>query len=259
MRLQDYVVPNDIYTFSGDPLDCFKKALEESANMMTSDPGIKFEISYDSQTSTVTLAVDRPNIIETFLELFGPGDVPGYLTEEDMSVIRNLASSLPSEGILVEVGSFLGKSTAEWAKSFQEFEKNYKIVAIDSFNTGIDILRELLSRDDFDVPPSENHIEMFRHYTRQYPSIKPLQAFFNTEFVFEQKVAGVFEDSDHTQRTLNYALPYWWDKIIPGGILCGHDYTMRDVQVSVDAFALLNDLEVHHGGYNSSIWWINKQ
>jgi len=256
--LKDYAVLNDIYTFSGDPMESFKQALDTADEILKDNSEIKFEIVYDNQTNEVTLVFNRPNRIENYALLFGPGNIPGYLTIEDMLVIQGLAKELPSEGIFVEVGSFLGKSTVEWAKSLKGLNKNYKIIAIDSFNSPIDILRDLLKKAEFDIPESNSHTEMFQYYIQDYSNIKPLEAFFNQDFVFDQKVAGVFEDSDHSQRTLSFALPYWWERIVPGGILSGHDYTMRDVQVSVDSFALLNNLTVHKAGEGSSIWWIKK-
>lgn len=256
--LKDYAVPNDIYTFSGNPIEGFKQALDTADKILKNDADIKFEIVYDNQTNEVSLALDRLNQKKLYAELFGPGEVPGYLTEQDISAIYNLSKQLPSDGIFVEVGSFLGKSTVEWAKSLKHLNKNYKIIAIDSFNSSIDILHDLLKEAEFDIPEGESHIEMFRYYTQGYTNIKPLEAFFNENFVFDQKVAGVFEDSDHSQRTLSFALPYWWERIMAGGILCGHDYTLRDVQVSVDSFALLNDLTVHKADEGSSIWWIKK-
>ncbi len=256
--LKDYAVHNDIYTFSGNPIESFKQALDTADKMLKKNANIKFEIVYENQNNEVTLTVDRPNQKEDYAQLFGPGIIPGYLTEADISVIYNLAKELPSDGIFVEVGSFLGKSTVEWAKSLKHLNKNYKIIAVDSFNSRVDILHDLLEEAEFDIPDSNSHIEMFRHYTQDYSNIKPLEAFFNENFVFDQKVTGVFEDSDHTQKTLNFALPYWWERIMPGGILSGHDYTLRDVQVSVDSFALLNDLIVHKASEGSSIWWIKK-
>ena len=256
--LKEYAVPNDIYTFSGDPMASFKQALDTANKILKNNAEIKFEIDYNNQTNKVTLVFDRPNKIEDYALLFGPGTIPGYLTTKDMLTIQDLAKELPSDGIFVEIGSFLGKSTVEWAKSLKGLNKNYKIIAIDSFNSHIDILRNLLKKAEFDIPESNSHIEMFRYYTQDYSIIKPLEAFFNQDFVFDQTVAGVFEDSEHSQRALSFALPYWWKRIVPGGILSGHDYTMRDVQVSVDSFALLNNLTVHKAGEGSSIWWIKK-
>jgi hypothetical protein len=195
---------------------------------------------------------------KNFADLFGPGDVPGLLTEGDMSAIRELCAMLPNSGLLVEIGCFLGKSSVEWARNLVTQEKNYKILCIDSFNSPEDILRDLLITANFVLPSHANtQLEMFKHYTADYPNIKPIQAFFNQSFVFPANANLVFEDSTHTQDYLAYALPFWWQHIDTGGILSGHDYLMNEVQVAVDLFAALNNLEVNTFD-NSSIWYIKK-
>jgi hypothetical protein len=85
----------------------------------------------------------------------------------------------------------------------------------------------------------------------------PVTAFFDADFVFPSKTNLVFEDSTHEQKYLSYALPFWWDTTCAGGILSGHDYTMRAVQHAVDLFAALNKLTVKTFD-QSSIWYIEK-
>lgn len=164
---------------------------------------------------------------------------------------------LPKSGLLVEIGCFLGKSSVEWARNIEEQGKKYKILCIDSFNSPKEILQDLLIEADF-VPPehAKSQLEIFRHYTIDYPNIKPIKTFFNQSFIFPAKATLVFEDSTHTQDYLTYALPFWWRHIDTGGILCGHDYG-DEVQAAVDLFSALNDLEVNTFD-NSSIWYIKK-
>lgn len=188
-----------------------------------------------------------------FAQLFGPGDVPGYLTDGDMSAIAEISQLLPAQGLVVEVGSFLGKSSVEWAKNLP----GHTIICIDSFNAPIDILQQLLIAGDF-VPPEDVHdnLSMFRHYTKDYPNIRPVQVFFNDRFDFPAQADLVFEDSTHTLKYLNQALPFWWSHVKAGGILAGHDYS-REVAAAVDIFAALNNLSVNTFEH-SSIWYIKK-
>ena len=190
-----------------------------------------------------------------FAELVGPGDVPGYLTSGDIEAISQLSKKLPSNGTLVEVGTFLGKSAAEWAKNLG---KDYNIICIDSFNSPKEVLDDLLIHADFTVPENcQTQLDMFKHYTNKYLTIVPVTAFFDTDFVFPGEADLVFEDSTHTQQYLSYALPFWWNKVRNGGILSGHDYTLRPVQQAVDLFAALNRLTVKTFD-QSSIWFIEK-
>lgn len=192
----------------------------------------------------------KPN---NFARLFGPGDVPGYLGESDMSAIAEICRLLPAQGVIVEVGSFLGKSSVEWAKNLP----GHTIICIDSFNAPLDALEKLLIDGDFVLPDDvHDNLSMFKHYTRSYPNIRPVQAFFNEKFDFPATVDLVFEDSTHSLKYLNHALPFWWSHIKSGGILAGHDYA-REVSTAVDIFAALNNLSVNTF-QDSTVWYIKK-
>lgn len=191
-----------------------------------------------------------------FPELFGPGEIPGYLSDGDILGIAQLCKLLPAtDGVVVEVGTFLGKSAAEWAKNLDE---SYNIICIDSFNSPKEILDELLVNAGFVLPVGcKTQLDMFNSYTNKYSSIVPVTAFFDTDFVFPKTVDLVFEDSTHSQQYLSYALPFWWDKIRSRGVLSGHDYNLRSVQQAVDLFAAINKLSVKTIE-RSSIWYIEK-
>ena len=248
---------NDCVAFPGDAVTSFTQALASGQQFLQSSPQSSFQIIYNSQTSQVELQLERVSVRSDFPSLFGPGDVPGYLSEEDMQAITELVSMLPQNGLLVEIGTFLGKSAVEWAKNIQQQSKDYKIICIDSFNSPIEILRDLLQEAEFTIPEADSQLTMFKHYTKEFSSVQPLEAFFDKDFEFNQTIDLVFEDSDHSQRALNYALPFWWQRIRPGGILSGHDYWGREIKTAVDTFAVLNGLTVKTFA-GSSIWYIEK-
>ena len=189
---------------------------------------------------------------------YGPGEVPGYLTEQDVAVIESISQRLPDAGRLVEIGSFLGKSACEWARTFGTLGKRYEIFCIDSFNATRDALVQVLIRSDFQVPESpKDQWEFFLHYTKSHANITPIKAFFDRDFRWLQgPVDCVFEDSDHRADTLEHALPFWWKHLNNRGIICGHDYHMPQVKMSVDQFALSvgQPVTVHH----DSMWEMTK-
>lgn len=195
-----------------------------------------------------------------FAPLFGSGDVPGYLSDGDMNTaIPFVANLLPDSGIFVEIGCFLGKSTVEWAKNFIKQDKKYRICSIDSFNSPPQVLINLLITAEFDIPDNcECQLDYFRHYTQEYDFVHPVVGFFNKSFCFPGQVAGVFEDSDHSMPYLTHALPFWWERLQPGGILSGHDYG-NEVRTAVDIFAAVNGVKVHTFDRGSSMWYIKKE
>lgn len=252
------VLAVDRVQFAEDPPDiAFNKAMQQGNEFLKNFPGSKFLIVFDSESGQVEIHYDKTSLRNHYVDLFGPGDVPGYLTEVDMEAIEYIVKKIPDSGHIVEIGSFLGKSAVEWAKNTKKNNKNYKIICIDSFNSQIEILKELLRTANFDIPELNSNLELFRHYTKAYDNIVPLEAFFDVNFQFDLKVDLVFEDSDHTQKTLSHALPFWWSRIKNGGILAGHDYTTREVKTSVDTFAITNGFTVNVFP-GSSIWYIEK-
>ena len=138
-------------------------------------------------------------MIEDFALLFGPGGTPGYLSAEDIPAIELLCKKIKPNGILVEVGCFLGKSSVEWAKNLPES----KIICIDGFNSPYHVLKQLLIQGDFRVPQGlNNQLELFKHYTKNYKNIFAIEGFFNKTFGFPGKADFVFEDSTHTQESI---------------------------------------------------------
>ena len=252
-------LPNDCIVFSDNPKIAFFQALDEGEKFLNKSPQSSFSVIFDSGSNQVELRLERVAARKDYADFFGPGNVPGYLTDADMTAIETLVNKLPSTGTIVEVGTFLGKSAVEWSKNITKQNKNYKIICIDSFTSPVEILQDLLKTADFDIPDSDSHFQMFRHYTKDHLNIVALEAFFNEDFKFDHEIDLLFEDSDHTQQTLNHALPFWWSKIKQGGILSGHDYTMRDVKTAVDTFAVINNLELKLFSGDSTIWYIEKK
>lgn len=251
-------LPNDCIEFTGDPKITFFQALDEGEKFVKAHPQSSFSVNFDSRRKQLELHLERVAARQDYADLFGSGDVPGYLTEADIDAIEQLVNKLPSTGTIVEVGTFLGKSAVEWANNTAKQTKDFKIICIDSFTSPVEILQDLLRAADFDVPESDNHFQMFRHYTKDHSNIVALEAFFNEDFEFDHEIDLLFEDSDHTQKTLSHALPFWWSRIKQGGILSGHDYQMRDVKTAVDTFAVINNLKLKIFS-NSSIWYIEKK
>ena len=55
-------------------------------------------------------------------------DIPGWATEEDLKVLEYFASEVPEGGLILEVGSFCGRSSYALAKSCHP---SVRVVCID--------------------------------------------------------------------------------------------------------------------------------
>jgi hypothetical protein len=249
----------DHFTFDSDDIaQSFKLALAQGQEFIKANPESNFQILFDNNQKQVVLDYQVYSHRRHFYPLFGPGNVPGMCSEGDMLAIAELAKQLPESGMFVEMGPLFGKSTVEWARSLKQLDKDYKIIAIDSFNTRIDIIKDLLIEAEFDVPEVNDHLELFKHYTKEYPKVHPLQVLWTVDSAFDIKVNGVFEDLTSTSKADPALLRYWWNRIEPGGILCGKNYANSDVKFAVDQHALLHDCTVETFE-NSTIWCITKK
>jgi hypothetical protein len=249
----------DHFTFDGkDFVESFAQALAQGQKFIEENPESTFQIHYDSSQQQVVLDYQVVSVRRHFYPLFGPGNVPGMCSEDDMLAIAELAKQLPDSGIFVEMGPLFGKSTVEWARNLKELNKDYKIIAIDSFNTRLDIIHDLLTEAEFDIPPGENQLEVFGHYTQEYPNIQPLEVLWTVDSVFDIKINGTFEDLTSISKADPKLLQYWWERIVPGGLLCGKNYTTPEVKFAVDQFALINDCTIQTFK-NSTVWGITKK
>lgn len=145
--------------------------------------------------------------------------IPGQLQEEEMQAIEALATLVPAEGTIVEVGSLLGKSSWIWAKSAPP---NVKVCCIDPW--------ELAGKGgNFAVLAGAHNqsfsMKQFTTNVSDCPNIVAMQGFSPRDFSnWSEPVDLYFEDSVHTDPIFTENLNFWASRLKPEGILCGHDY-----------------------------------
>lgn len=163
--------------------------------------------------------------------------IPGYMTESELTLIEQLANQVPENGVIVEVGSYLGLSASAWATC----HPSVKVYCIDKFHI-------------------DNQLEMFKNNTSRWPNIIPIKG--NSPFEIEypgDPIDIFFLDGAHVNPSdvdnINFFLPM----IKPGGLLCGHDY-IKDIRdyfpfVRKNVFDLERRLNIRPTVYpNTTIW-----
>lgn len=77
--------------------------------------------------------------------------------------------------------------------------------------------------------------------------------------VFPYPVAAVFIDASHDYESVKEDLEGWWPHVLPGGLLCGHDYGLfPGVNQAVDEFYETRKTEVLELYVDCLTWWIPK-
>lgn len=156
------------------------------------------------------------------------------MPETDLQQIERWAESVEPNGIIVEVGSFKGRSSYAWAASCKP---NVRVFCLDRF-------------DDYFYPDFQENMKNFTNVTAIKCDVP-----YNMDGWVNQPIDIFFLDGLHTNphdlHTLNYFLPL----IKKGGILCGHDYNSRwpDVTTNVQLLeSLLNKPVTNYP--KSSLW-----
>jgi predicted O-methyltransferase YrrM len=146
--------------------------------------------------------------------------ITGFMSEQELIVISDIASKVPENGVIVELGSYKGRSAVAWASSCHP---SVTVYCIDMFATPD------LSEPDF--------FEEFKENTKHLPNIIPIRGVCPIILDYPRDSIDVFfNDATHYN-------PYDWNNIEyfrkfikPGGLLMGHDYkneTYPDVAINV--------------------------
>jgi predicted O-methyltransferase YrrM len=168
-------------------------------------------------------------------------EIEGWMHEVELQAIEQLATRVPANGVIVEVGSWCGRSAVAWATSA---DPSVTVFCFDPFYRW----------DDFEKN------------TKQFSNIVPVKGLVPSESTYEdsRKIDIVFIDAGHHNpndwEIISHFLPF----IKPGGYIAGHDYTTYrnrqgieypDVNLNVHRLEELFDQKAK---INDSLWWFKK-
>lgn len=128
-------------------------------------------------------------------------DIPvrGFMTLRELEQIASWAKEVPENGVIVEVGSYVGRSACAWAMA----DPTVKIYCIDYFE----------------------YMDEFVDNTSQYPNIIPIRGQSPNAIRYPGDLIDIFFlDAAHTNPSDILNIEYFLPLIKPGGLLCGHDY-----------------------------------
>ncbi len=158
--------------------------------------------------------------------------IPGKVAWDELMFLSTLASRVPAMGQIVEIGPLYGRSTFSLAKSAPQAT----VTSIDTFENAEWIQKYAASSKD--IP--QFGLEAFKKFTSQFENVNPIVG-FSPQVVsdWSKPIDMYFEDATHGNPNLKENMNFWISHLKPGGIACGHDYTLRfpDVKREVDEWA----------------------
>ncbi len=150
-------------------------------------------------------------------ELFYRLDIPGWMDEEDLKIIANLAKNVPSTGIIVEVGSWLGRSTYAWAANTAA-----TVYAIDLWEW---MPKEYNGPSKEKVDLKGDPFVQFMSFAGNLSNVVPLRRESSGGDWLYPQPDIVFIDAMHQDPWVTHDIVYWEKIIKPGGTICGDDYS----------------------------------
>ncbi len=168
-------------------------------------------------------------------------NIDGWFTFDQLyrEVVRKF-----DNGVFVEIGAWLGKSTSFMAVEIINQNKNIQFYCVDTWegsdesihkNNQLVIDKKLFDQFLLNIEPVKNKIIPYRMTSTQASKL-----FENNSVDF------CFIDGDHSYEGVKNDLENWYPKVKKGGIIAGHDYpTWETVKQAVDDFILKNNLHLY--------------
>ena len=182
----------------------------------------------------------------------------GWMSKQDLKALKLIAQSVPENGTIVEVGSYMGKS----AVTFAQNAPTSNIYCIDLFEEEKIVNHrysdELCKEHDLPLNGTYNTYKLFKENTKDYSNIHMIRGYSPDEIQFDDFIDLFFLDASHKNpndvENINYFLRFMKDK----SVIAGHDYDPHrypDVVENVHSLELLFDTEATYYP-ESSIWSI---
>jgi len=151
--------------------------------------------------------------------------IVGFMSEREIELLTAEAAKVPSGGCVVEVGSYLGKSTVAMAAAVKPNVMVWAVDMWDNRNMG-----KIEAKDTF--PEFLKNTEEYRGSVIAYirkPSVEAAATWTG-------EIDLLLIDADHTYEGALADLDGWVPHLKRGGVLIMHDYTEKAAGVA-EAFA----------------------
>jgi predicted O-methyltransferase YrrM len=152
-------------------------------------------------------------------------DICGWMPEEDLKILSQWASEVPPNSIMVEIGSFLGRSSYTLAASTTP---GTRLACFDRWtgwaaeNPFTDEERALWG---YPIGGTPNSMDAFMKNVSTLSNICPYRVSCAADIQWKYGLVDfVFIDASHKNPSDWEYIEFWLPLIKPGGHLCGHDF-----------------------------------
>jgi predicted O-methyltransferase YrrM len=150
--------------------------------------------------------------------------IEGWLKDEEAWILHNLALKSGGDAVIVELGSWKGRSSAVFGLACRGTDR--KVYCVDTFKGSASRIntthREAAERPEGVYPDFRENMNSLGLLDG---TVIPVREDHRTACGwFDEKIDLLFIDADHTMEGVSGAYYGWKDKLKPGGVIVFHDY-----------------------------------
>jgi len=176
-------------------------------------------------------------------------DIPGWMGVRDLQILKQIASHVPENGNILEVGCFLGRSTyalhdGKPASARIEVVDTFMISKLYSLDVGksdIQGSRQLIDEAINIASKNGSWLESFKHcVTPEVAEQIEINAISSEEFNLNKQYDMVFIDANHS---LNHALADITKFANPSTLLIGDDFIYKHLGLVLAIIMFRRDVQ----------------
>jgi hypothetical protein len=181
--------------------------------------------TYDSNDLVRYIDDDLTNTKRIILEKLNPefNEIPGWFSYKE--IYDRMVEKLPDGSNLVEVGSWLGKSTNYMADIIKKSKKKLNFTTVDTWKGTLDesLHQSIVSSFGGDIFYEFVDNTLHSNNYNTFNTIKDTSENASSQFQ-NSSLDFVLLDAGHSYTDVSNDLRYWYKKIKPGGFIAGDDY-----------------------------------
>lgn len=146
-------------------------------------------------------------------------EIQGWFHSGDCAAYDILLSTIPENGIFVECGAWMGRSSSYLC---DHARSDIKIYIVDSWQGSVS---EQSGPHSIALTQDVYQIFLDNMGDRKFSSIRKLSEEASKDFE-DESCDVVFIDMEHTYDSVTRDIELWYPKVKYGGYISGHDYTI---------------------------------
>ena len=188
-------------------------------------------------------------------------EIPGYF--EYQSFYNLCLKAVPENGTLVEIGSWMGKSTSCMGLLIKNLNRNVKFYSVDTWEGSneephIELIQKLKAQGK----------TLFGEFQKNIKScgvddvIIPIRStsILAAEQFEDNSLDFVHIDASHEYDDVLNDIKSWYPKVKPGGMITGDDYVWSGVNKAVNEYFNNKMITVHnYDNYGGRLWYHRKE